>query len=109
MVPLVRWRRSRRDGWWAAQLVRWWRAGAGGTPAIQVLVVQFAGRHPEVAVFGMRGLTSWRRRAQGNVITSSTGNVRLDRGTRMLLVTGDAGAAASAAGSAGATAIPAPR
>jgi hypothetical protein len=90
-------------------------AGAGATlgkSAGAVGGLSSAGRFTSGSrgVFGMRGLDlSGAGSAQGNVITSSASNVRLDRGTRMLLVTGNAGAAANAAGSAGATAVPAPR
>jgi hypothetical protein len=50
-------------------------------------------------VFGLKGLelaSATSGAAQGSVITSTTRNVRLDRGTKMLLVTGaDAGASGS--------------
>jgi hypothetical protein len=55
-------------------------------------------------VFGMKGLeltSANTGSAQGSLITSSTRNVRLDRGTRMLLVTsGDAAGSTTAAGGA---------
>jgi len=48
-------------------------------------------------VFGLKGVDiSPAGEAQGSVLTSSTGNVRLDRGTRMLLVNGNASGAAGA-------------
>ena len=48
-------------------------------------------------VFGLKGVDiSPAGGAQGSVLTSSTGNVRLDRGTRMLLVNGSASGAAGA-------------
>jgi hypothetical protein len=54
-------------------------------------------------VFGLRGVDIARPSgADGSVLTSSTGNVRLDRGTRMLLVNGDASGSAGAVVSKGA-------
>jgi hypothetical protein len=55
-------------------------------------------------VFGMKGVdlsSATNASGSGSVVTSSTRNVKLDRGTRMLLVQGNA--AGSAAGSANAT------
>lgn len=49
-------------------------------------------------VFGLKGVDIARTgEAQATVLTSSTGNVRLDRGTRMLLVNGNASGNAAAA------------
>lgn len=55
-------------------------------------------------VFGMKGVDVTRAgAAEGSVLTSSTSNVRLDRGTRMLLVNGDASGNAGTALSKGAS------
>lgn len=55
-------------------------------------------------VFGLKGVDIARASgAEGSVLTSTTGNVRLDRGTRMLLVNGDASGSVGAAASKGAS------
>jgi hypothetical protein len=55
-------------------------------------------------VFGLKNVDIARTSgANGSVLTSSTGNVRLDRGTRMLLVNGDASGSGGAALSKGAS------